>query len=163
MARKCFFSFHYLPDSWRASTIRGIGAIEGNQPALDNDWEKVTKGGDAEIQKWIDSQMEGRTCAIILIGENTAKRKWIDYEIKKAWDNKIGVLGIHIHGIKDSSQATSSKGANPFTHFTLGDKKLSSVVQTYDPIGFDSKAKYNYIAENIDAWIEKSIEIRKNN
>ena len=56
MARKCFFSFHYVPDNWRASTIRQIGAIEGNQPALDNDWETVTKGGDAAIQKWIDSK-----------------------------------------------------------------------------------------------------------
>lgn len=163
MARKCFFSFHYLPDNWRASTIRGIGAIEGNQAALDNDWEKVTKGGDAQIQKWIDSQMEGRTCAIILIGENTAKRKWIDYEIKKAWANKIGVLGIHIHGIKDSSGATSNKGLNPFAHLSLGDKAFSSVAQVYDPIGLDSKAKYNHIAENIDAWIEKAIEIRKKN
>ena len=67
MARKCFFSFHYVPDNWRASTIRQIGAIEGNQPALDNDWETVTKGGDAAIQKWIDSQMEGRTCAVISV------------------------------------------------------------------------------------------------
>ncbi|MBU0949575.1 MAG: TIR domain-containing protein [Gammaproteobacteria bacterium] len=163
MARKCFFSFHYVPDNWRASTIRGIGAIEGNQPALDNDWEKVTKGGDAQIQKWIDSQMEGRTCAIILIGENTAKRKWIDYEIKKAWANKVGVLGIYIHGIKDSSGNISKKGLNPFAHLELGGKNFSSIVQAYDPIGADSKARYNYIADNIDSWIEKAIGIRKNN
>lgn len=163
MARKCFFSFHYVPDNWRASTIRGIGAIEGNQPALDNDWEKVTKGGDAEVKKWIDSQMEGRTCAVILIGENTAKRKWIDYEIKKAWSNKIGVLGIYIHGIKDSSGNISKKGLNPFAHLELGGKNFSSIVQTYDPVGADSKARYNYIADNIESWIEKAIEIRKNN
>ena len=163
MARKCFFSFHYIPDNWRASTIRGIGAIEGNQPALDNDWEKVTRNGDAEIEKWISAQMEGRTCAIILVGENTAKRKWIDYEIKKAWANKMGVLAIHIHGIKDSTGAISGKGQNPFAHFTLGEKAFSSIAQVYDPVGADSKAKYNYIAANIDAWIEKAIETRKNN
>lgn len=161
MARRCFFSFHYQPDNWRASTIRSIGAIEGNQPALDNDWEKVTKGGDAQIQKWIESQMEGRTCAIVLIGSNTAKRKWIDYEIKKAWDNKMGVLGIHIHGVKDSSGNTSIKGADPFAHFRLGEKPLSSIIQIYDPTCFDSKAKYNTIAENIDSWIERAIETRK--
>lgn len=39
MARNCFFSFHYEPDNWRAATIRQIGAIEGNQPAKDNDWK----------------------------------------------------------------------------------------------------------------------------
>lgn len=163
MARKCFFSFHYVPDNWRASTIRQIGAIEGNQPALDNDWETVTKGGDAAIQGWIDSQMEGRTCAVILIGENTAKRKWIDYEIKKAWKNGMGVLGIHIHGIKNSAGNTSPKGSNPFAHLSLGDKVFSSVVKVYDPQGLDSKAKYNYISDNIDAWIEEAIKIRKSN
>jgi hypothetical protein len=163
MARKCFFSFHYQPDNWRASTIRQIGAIEGNQPALDNDWETVTKAGDAAIEKWIDGQMEGRTCAIILIGSATAQRKWIDYEIKKAWSKNIGVLGIYIHGIKDSKGDISGKGNDPFAHFTLGEKKtpLSSIIQTYDPIGLDSKEKYNYIATNIDSWIETAITTRK--
>ncbi|WP_043308338.1 TIR domain-containing protein [Pseudomonas sp. ML96] len=162
MARKCFFSFHYQPDNWRVSTIRSIGAIEGNQSALDNDWEKVTKGGDAQIEKWINSQMEGRTCAIILIGTNTAKRKWIDYEIKTAWAKGMGVLGIHIHGIKDSQGNTSLKGSNPFAHFTLGSEKtpLSSILEVFDPTGVDSKAKYNQIADNIDGWIERAIKIR---
>ena len=39
MARKCFYSFHYQPDNVRASQVRNIGAIEGNQPVSDNDWE----------------------------------------------------------------------------------------------------------------------------
>ncbi|WP_456255602.1 TIR domain-containing protein [Pseudomonas iridis] len=163
MARKCFFSFHYIPDNWRASTIRSIGAIEGNKPALDNDWEEVTKGGEEAIKKWIDSQMVGRTCAIILVGENTAKRKWIDYEIKKAWANKMGVLAINIHGIKDSKEKLSEKGQNPFSHLSLGDKAFSTIAQVYDPVGADSKARYNYIADNIDDWIEKAIETRNKN
>lgn len=44
MARKCFFSFHYTPDNWRVSQVRNIGAIEGNKPAKDNDWETVVGG-----------------------------------------------------------------------------------------------------------------------
>lgn len=163
MARKCFFSFHYIPDNWRASTIRSIGAIEGNQPALDNDWEKIKKGGDEKIKNWIDSQMEGRTCAVVLIGENTAQRKWIDYEIKKAWINRMGVLGIYIHGIKNSQGQTSTMGANPFTHLALGEKNFSNIVKTYNPTGLDSKSKYNNISENIDTWIEEAIKIRKAN
>jgi hypothetical protein len=42
MARKCFYSFEYKPDCWRASKIRNIGVIEGNQTVSDNDWEKIT-------------------------------------------------------------------------------------------------------------------------
>ena len=52
MARKSFYSFHYKPDNWRAATVRNIGAIDGNKPATDNEWESVTKGGDDAIKRW---------------------------------------------------------------------------------------------------------------
>jgi hypothetical protein len=45
-------SFHYKPDSQRVAQVRQIGAIEGNKPATDNDWETVTSGGDAAIKKY---------------------------------------------------------------------------------------------------------------
>lgn len=46
MARKSFFSFHYKPDNWRASQVRNMGVVEGNQPTTDNDWESITRGGN---------------------------------------------------------------------------------------------------------------------
>jgi MTH538 TIR-like domain (DUF1863) len=110
MARKCFYSFHYKPDNWRASQVRNIGVIEGNSPASDNDWEAVTKGGDDAIKRWISGQMNGRTCAVVLVGSGTGNRKWINYEIIKAWDDGLGVVGIYVHGLKDRSGETSSKG-----------------------------------------------------
>ena len=100
MARKCFYSFYYQPDNARASQVRNIGVIEGNASVSDNDWEKVTQGGDDAIKKWIAGQMYGRTCAVVLVGTNTANRKWINHEIVKAWDDGPGVVGIHIHGLK---------------------------------------------------------------
>lgn len=36
MPRKVLYSFHYQRDSWRASTIRSIGVVEGNLSATDN-------------------------------------------------------------------------------------------------------------------------------
>jgi hypothetical protein len=75
----------------------------------------------------------------------------------------MGVLGIHIHGIKDKNGFTSNKGHNPFLHLSLGKNSSSLGPQVYDPNGIDSKAKYNNIAENIDSWIEKAIEIRNKN
>ena len=53
MARKAFYSFHYKPDASRAGQVRNIGVVEGNTPVSDNDWETVTKGGEAAIKKWI--------------------------------------------------------------------------------------------------------------
>ena len=165
MARKCFYSFHYKPDNWRVSKIRNIGTIEGNKPATDNDWETIVGGGDNKIKEWINSQMKGRTCTVILAGSNTANRKWINYEIVKSWDSGMGVLVIYIHNITDVFGNQSSKGANPLYYVTHGPTKsrLSTIAKSYDPPRSTSKGVYTYIAENIDAWIEEAINIRRSN
>lgn len=163
MARRVFYSFHYKPDNWRASKIRNIGAIEGNRPVSDNDWESVTKGGESAIRRWIDDQMSGRGCTVVLIGANTAGRKWINYEIEKSWADKKGVVGIYIHNVDDREGAQSSKGANPFDTVTLPDgrTKLSTVVKAYDPPFLSSKYVYEHISENLEKWVEEAIRIRQ--
>ncbi len=164
MARKAFFSFHYEPDNWRASQVRNIGAIEGNAPASDNDWESITQGGDSAIQAWIDDQLHGRSCTIVLIGSNTAGRKWIKYEIEKSWNDGKGVVGIYIHNLKNNDGHQSAKGKNPFYDFTMkkDDTKLSTIVKAYDPPYFVSTSVYNHIKNNVESWIEEAISIRDN-
>ncbi len=163
MARKCFFSFHYKPDNWRASQVRNMGVIEGNAPVSDNDWEEVTGGGDAAIKRWINSQLNGKSCLIVLIGKQTAGRKWIKYEIEKAWDEGKGVLGIHVHGLKDSDGDQSTKGSNHFKGIVVGpdNEKLEDIAKTYDPPYNLSKNVYSHIEDNIEDWVEKAIKIRK--
>lgn len=164
MARKVFYSFHYVPDSWRVSTIRNIGAIQGNKPASDNDWETITKGGDKKIREWIANQMKGRTCTVVLAGSKTANRKWINHEIVKSWNDGKGVLVIFIHNLKDKEGNQCSKGANPLYYVTHGPtkKRLSTIARAYDPPRTTSKGVYNYISNNIEDWIEEAIEIRGN-
>jgi len=162
MGRRVFYSFHYKPDNWRASQVRNMGVVEGNKPVSDNDWEEITEEGDEAIQNWIDEQLKGRTCTIVLIGEKTAGRKWIKYEIKESWDSGKGVLGIYIHNLKNSDGEQANKGRNPFDDFTVGkDKeKLSNVVKAYDPLYKTSTNVYDYISENIESWVEEAITIR---
>ena len=93
MARRVFYSFHYDADCARASQVRNMGVVEGNKPAADNDWETIKKGGEAKIKQWIDAQLEGRSCTVVLIGADTAGRKWIDYEIETSWNSAKGWLG----------------------------------------------------------------------
>lgn len=163
MARRAFYSFHYKPDNWRAAQVRNMGVIEGNRPVSDNEWEEITSGGDKAIQDWIDEQMQGKSCAIVLIGANTAGRKWIKYEIKKAWNDSKGVLGIYIHNLKNKDEEQSSKGRNPFEDFTFNGDKLSKIVKAYDPPYSTSKNVYDYIKNNLEDWIEEAISIRDNN
>jgi len=158
MKRKVFYSFHYMPDAWRASQVRNIGVVEGNTPASDNDWEEVKRKGDKSIQEWIDAQLKGRSCSIVLIGANTANRKWINYEIQKSRDENKGIFGIYIHNLKDSSGRKSQKGENPFNYVKDSrGTKLSELVKVYESPYPSSNDTYDYISRNLSRWIEDAI------
>jgi hypothetical protein len=165
MARKVFYSFHYKPDCWRAATVRSIGVIEGNKPAADNDWEAVTSGGDPAVERWITGQMSGKSSAVVLVGANTANRKWINYEIVKAWDAGLGLVGIRIHGLKNSDEQISTIGGNPFDYIGYSNtgKKLSSIVKCYNPAGDNSQERYDWIKKHLANAVEEAITIRSKN
>ena len=165
MAHRAFYSFHYALDNWRAAMVRNIGAIEGNKPVPDNDWEMVKAGGDTAIKKWIADQMYGRSCTVVLVGTNTASRKWINYEIIKSWDDGMGVVGIHIHGLENSKGDITTKGKNPFASIGHGKtgKMLSSIVKCYDPAGSNSQERYDWIKKHLANAVAEANKIRKDN
>ncbi|MDR0966382.1 MAG: TIR domain-containing protein [Myxococcales bacterium] len=155
--RRVFYSFHYENDVFRVQQIRNIGALESNSPAQPNQWEEVKRSGDTAIQRWIDNSMSNTSCVVVLIGSDTANRKWINYEIKKAWNDGKGLFGIYIQNLKDPRTGKCSRGKNPFDSFTIGDKPMSEYVRTYDP---NQNDPYNDIANQIENWIECAIADR---
>jgi hypothetical protein len=161
LARRVFYSFHYKPDNWRVSQVRNIGTIEDNKPASDNDWEEVVRSGDQAIKNWISDQMRARSCVAVLIGANTSGRKWINYEIDKAWRDEKGIVGIHIHNLQNSDEKKASKGSNPFFNRFVDGSRMSNIVKTYDPPYSTSTNVYNHIANSLADWIEEAIRIRK--
>lgn len=88
----------------------------------------------------------------------------MDHEITKAWNGSKGVVGVYIHNLKNLAGLQSSKGANPFTGHTIesNKEKLSNIVKAYDPPYTTSTNVYDYIKQNLEAWVEEAIEIRKN-
>lgn len=157
--RQIFYSFHFDNDVMRVQQIRNIGALEDNKPVSVNDWEEVKKKGKASIEKWIDDNMKYRSCVVVLVGEETANRPWVKYEIEKAWNDGKGLVGIYVHNLKCPRNGKSSKGVNPFDAFTFKDgSKLSSVVKCHDPSASDA---YNDIKNNIENWVEQAIQQRK--
>lgn len=163
MKRRCFYSFHYNPDCHRAAQVRQIGSVEGERPTADNAWETVRRGTDLAIKRWINSQLEGKSCTIVLVGSDTANRKWINYEIVESWNAGIGVVGIHIHGLKNLDGETSAKGNNPFDYIKHGpsQQKLSSFAKCYNPAGTTSKKRYAWICEHLANAVEESLRIRR--
>lgn len=158
MAKKqIFYSFHFDNDVMRVQQIRNIGVIEGNTPVSVNEWETIKRGGETAIKNWIDANMKYKSCLVVLVGTETANRKWVKYEIEKAWNDGKGVLGIHIHNIKCPRSGTTYQGANPFSSFNISGTPLSNILKCYNPSSYNA---YNDIAQNIDSWIDEAIRIR---
>ena len=163
--RRAFYSFHFDNDAWRAGQVRNSGVTEHNEPVSSNAWEEVKRGGDAAIKKWVNDQMSTRSCVIVLVGSQTANRKWINYEIGKAWDDKKGLLGIYIHRLLNQDSKSSTKGNNPFSYIKLkNDLTIANYPQNvtaYDPPYTDSKDVYGYIKDHLESWVEDAIKNRR--
>lgn len=158
--KKCFLSFYYKVDNWRVAQVKNIGSIE-EQPILSsNDWEQIKKKGDAAIEKWIEDNMQGKECLVVLVGSQTSGRRWVKYEVKRACEKGIGVVGVYIHNLKDKDGKQTTKGASPFEGVTVDGKAISSYAKMYDPPSSDSKAVYEYISNNISSWVENAIKLR---
>jgi len=149
-----FYSFHFDNDVFRVQQIRNMGMIDGNEPVSPNDWEAIRRTGDPAIESWIDDNMKYKRCVVVLIGSGTANRKWVKYEIKKAWVEKRGLLGIYIHNLRCPRSGICPKGANPFDNWNVGNQSMSSLVQCYDPSGRDA---YGEISRNLQNWVSSAI------
>jgi hypothetical protein len=155
--RQVFFSFHYSNDNWRAAQVRNIGCIDNSSSILDNDWEKVKEKDEYRIKEWIDEQLKKRSCLVVLIGEKTANRKWINYEIKRAVELDKGIVGIYINKLKDSRGLQGKKGENPFDYIFYRNKKLSNYVEVFESSYFTSTFVYDEINKNMSRLIEEAI------
>ena len=157
--RQVFFSFEFNKDAWRASQVRNMGKVDDSSTFSDNDWEEVKEKTDAKIKEWIDNQMNKRSCLVVLVGKTTSGRKWIDYEIRKAYELQKGIVGIYVHGLKDADGNQTTKGSNPFYQIYVGkdNERLSKYVTCYDPPYLTSKCVYDDIEEKISSLIEDAI------
>jgi hypothetical protein len=116
VARKVFFSFHYARDAWRVAQVRNSNVITNleKSPFYDKaEWESIKRNGDQAVKNWIDKQLAGTSVTVVLIGKETASRRWVKYEIQKSIELGKGLLGVHISGIKDQNGDTDTLGANP--------------------------------------------------
>lgn len=149
-----FVSFHYKRDNWRVQKVLQMGAIEGQSIVSSQDWEQVKRQGDQAVKNWIEKQMSGKSAVVVLVGAQTASRRWVRYEIAKAWDEKKPVVGIRVHGLTDRDGYTDSAGDDPFAKVTLqGGGTVADYVTLHDPAGNDSKAVYATIKKNIENWV----------
>lgn len=123
MARRVFFSFHYWRDLWRANVVRNSGLVEGVAAAGFPDaslWDKTRREGDAAVKRLIDNGLTGTSVTVVLIGAETANRRYVSYEIEKSVERGNGIFGIRINNIKDRDGRVDAPGPIPDALITLG-------------------------------------------
>lgn len=116
MARRVFFSFHYQRDIFRINQIRSIPNITGCAAAGFQDaslWEEAKKKSDAAIQKMIDDALNNTSVTVVFIGNQTANRKFINYEIKQSIARGNGIVGIQIAHLKSINGEADTQGETP--------------------------------------------------
>jgi hypothetical protein len=142
MARKVYFSFHFDRDSWRVAQVRNCNVVSGYEknPFYDKaDWEAIKQKGDTAVQRWIEEQLKGTSVTVVLIGKETASRRWVKYEIARSIELGKGLLGIDISKINNSLGETDETGVNP----------LSSAYAYYRWNNDEGR-------KNLGAWIEEA-------
>ena len=154
MVRRVFFSFHYERDIWRANVVRNSWVTRDRQEAGYWDaslWEEAKLKGDAAIKKMIDDGLMNTSVAVVLIGQETSTRKYVQYEVKQSHIRGNGLLGIYIHGIKDRNGYTDNQGKNPFDNFYI-EKEWSKIYlsELYPTYNWKWDDGYN----NIGKWVE---------
>lgn len=159
MARRVFFSFHYGRDVWRVNQVRNCWVTSSHREAAGffdaAEQEEIKRATDEKIRNWIDEQLENTTVTAVLIGNETAERDWVQYEIKKSIERGNGIVGIKIHSLKDRQGSSDFSGTNPLKEFVVeeGDDvtRLSDIFPTYD-------WKRDNGRENIGEWVEEAAQ-----
>lgn len=157
MAKSVFFSFHYDRDAWRVQQVINIGALEGQTILSAQKWEEVKRQGEQAIKNWIAEQMKYKSAVVVLVGADTANRKWVRHEIAYAWDDYKPLVGIRIHGLANQEGHTDVSGDNPFERVTLkGGGTVGDHVPLYTPSGSTSQQVYASIKNNLTYWVDNA-------
>lgn len=117
MARRTFFSFHYVPDVWRAWNVRNCWVVKDQQ--LDSGFfdssvfEASKRESDESLKNFLRDGMANTSVTCVLAGTDTWSRRWVRYEIARSVIKGNGLLSIYINGVKDKDQKLAVKGADP--------------------------------------------------
>jgi len=111
-----FFGFHFERDVWRANQVRNANVVVGPDVAgfFDHsEYEDAKRSSDDAVARLILRHLDNTSVTVVLIGTETATRPWVRYEVQQSIARKNGLLGVHIHQLKDQSGQTSARGPQP--------------------------------------------------
>ena len=76
-------------------------------------WEDAKRRGDDAIKKLIRDGLKNTSVTVVCVGEKTAGRKYINYEIDQSIARGNGIVAVRIHHLKNQNGDTNDPGAIP--------------------------------------------------
>ena len=115
--RRCFFIFDYDQNLAEARHIIDLGLVNAKVAVPVDDpgaWNEAKSRGVDQVKAAIDTELAGTSAAVILIGSRTASLGYVNYAIERAIRRHCGLLGIHIHALRNPEARPEDRGAVPF-------------------------------------------------
>src|SRR4051794_4003364 len=117
MARRTFFSFHYVPDVHRAQVVRKSWVTKPDREDAgffdSSVFESKKRTSDDALKRFLNDGLVGSSVTCVLIGTETAWRRWVRYELLRSFYEGKGIFGISIHTIARFNEGTALAGPNP--------------------------------------------------
>lgn len=94
---RVFVSYHHAGDQAYYDAFSKT-FHDGYEAIYDNSLERRIDSDNAEyvIQRIRDHFITGTSCTIVLVGAETWKRKYVDWEIKATLDKEHGLIGVRL-------------------------------------------------------------------
>ena len=115
--RQCFLIFDYDNDLARAKEVADYDIVAASAPAGFDDkarWDAVFREGPDAVHRLIDDALKGTSVTVVLIGEHTAERKYVDYAIEQSIERQNGIVGIFIDDLTDENGKPGARGPVPY-------------------------------------------------
>lgn len=114
--RRVYFAFQYKKDVFRVNQVRRSGLLFNAQSVGFADrsvWEEAKKKGDGALEELILDGLDGTSATVVMLGEETAERRWVKFEISRSRDRNNALLGVRIHHLLDHLGKPSLRGPIP--------------------------------------------------
>ena len=137
MPRYVFFSFAYDDvKNFKVNVVRNSWLLKNlDETFIDGSiWENTKTKGDPFLKKLIETGLNKTSITALLIGQNTANRRWVNYEIIKSFERGNGILGIHINRIRGKDGYICSGGQNPLDRLAFEISEDGQKINFYELI-----------------------------
>jgi hypothetical protein len=140
-AMDVYLAFDPLRDKGRAKDVATALEVGGCRvhAVWDEDLSNSLLGtgkSSRDTKSRIRSELKGRGVTMVLIGRDTAAKRWIQFAIRESLKRGHALVGVYVHGMPDEHGAMDLQGKNPLDRVLIDatgkTRRAGDVFATYD-------------------------------